>query len=473
MAASVPGSRRRGKLPRGPHRLTEDQVAEDQRTRLIASMVELAGERGYAAVTVADILERAEISRKTFYVHFADRRDLLLSAFDATSPAAFEEIKAAAQRSGGPTRKFEAVMRRMARIARASPGTIALATIEIAAVSPDGLERREQLMSAYGDLIEECLSGEDTDRALPPTIARALAGSTYRTIDARLRMGGREELTAISAQLARWTRSHHPVPWELTSAWAVGTTRPWGGEGLLGGRAPGTLTLSPEGYEPPPEARSSGFVHHSNRERILDAVAQLVTAHGYVELTAQGIAEEADLSERAFLAHFKNKDDAFSAAVEVGHLKGQAIVERARLASPDWRTGVRNAVGALLEFYASEPYFTRLAFVDAPLAGAAMARRTHQHAGAYARLLLDGAPKRRRPPAITPEATVHGLFELSFHQAAQNKTAELARLAPEATYLTLAPYIGVTEAAELAVLNNGTEPAVEVDGGAREVRGSR
>jgi hypothetical protein len=97
-------------------------------------------------------------------------------------------------------------------------------------------------------------------------------------------------------------------------------------EGTRGGRAPGTLTLSPNGYKPLRRERSTGFVHHSNRERILDAVAQLTAAHGYTTLTAQSIADRADLSERAFLAHFKNKDEAFAAAVEIGHTKGQAVV---------------------------------------------------------------------------------------------------------------------------------------------------
>jgi AcrR family transcriptional regulator len=441
----------RGKLPRGPHRLTDEQVAEDQHQRLIEAMVVLAGERGYAATTVADIIERAEVSRKTFYEHFADRRDLLLRAFDTVSSTTLDEVRAATQRTGGSTRQLEALMRRLSVVAQKSPGTIALCTIEIAAVNPDGLERRERLMDAYGALIDECLGAGGERSPLPPTLARALAGSVHRTIDAQLRSGRGAELTAISGHLARWTRSHYPVPPVLATE--DDPPQPWrwlGGNGLLGGRAPGTLVLSPEGYEPPQEARSKDFVHHANRERILDAVAQLAAADGYTELTAVAIAERADVSERAFLAHFKNKDDAFSAAVEVGHMKGQAIVERARAHAPNWRTGVRNAVGGLLEFLASEPYFTRMAFVDAPLAGPAMTRRLHEHAGAYARLLLDGAPQRKRPPAITPEATMHGLFELAFHQAVQHKTAELTSLTREATYLTLAPYVGVSEAAEVA-----------------------
>jgi AcrR family transcriptional regulator len=441
-----------GTLPRGPHRLTDAQVAEDQRKRLIDAMIELAAERGYATTTVADIIKRAQVSRKAFYEHFDDRKDLLLAAFDTVSPAAFEAIRAATQRGGGPSRQFEALMRRLCRLGRESPGTIALSTIEIAAVDPDGLVRRERLMGAYGDLLDSCLRTDPKQPALPPTLARTLAGGAYRTIDAQLRAGRGDELTAISTQLARWTRAQHPVPPSLTKAAnSAGPPAKIGVNGLYGGRAPGTLTLSPDGYNGPNMSRSKGFRTHANRERILDAVAQLSAAHGYTELTARAIAERADLSERGFLAHFKNKDEAFAAAVELGHLKGQAIVERARFSTPDWRLGVRNAMYALIEYLASEPYFTRLAFVEAPLARPLMVRRAHEHAEAYARLLLEGAPQRKRPPQITPEATMHGIFELAFHHAAEHKVEDLARAAPEAAYLALAPFVGVSEAADVAL----------------------
>ena len=451
MAVSSQENRARGRLPRGPHRLTSEQVAEDQRSRLIEAMVQLAGERGYAVTTVADVIARAEVSRKTFYAHFGERRDLLLAAFDTVAPAAFEEVRAASKRTGGPTRQLEALMRRLCRVARESPSTIALSTIEIAAIDPEGVERRDRLIGDYGEVIDECLRAESSRAALSPVLTRALAGGAQRTIDTYLRTERAEQLSALAPELARWTRSHHPVPSQLTKGGAPSSREQCAAcDGLAGGRAPGTLSLSPNGYEPPRQARTSGFVQHANRERILDAVAQLTAAHGYTTLTALSIAERADLSERAFLAHFKNKDEAFAAAVEIGHLKGQAIVERERASAPNWREGVSRAVKALLEFFASEPHFTRLAFVDAPLAGPTLMRRTHEHAGAYAHLLLDGAPQRRRPPAIAPQATVHGLFELAFHHAAQHRVSELPTVTREATYLALAPFVGVTEAAEAA-----------------------
>jgi AcrR family transcriptional regulator len=450
MVVSSRSDRGSGKLPRGPHRLEPARVAADQRQRLIDAMVRLVAKSGYAASAVADIIALAEVSRKTFYEHFADREALLLAAFDDAATTELEQAREAAKRTGGSTRQFEAVMRRLCRGAGESPGKIALCTIEIAAAHPEGLHRRDDLMNSYGELIAECLN-IDPKRLpeLPPALLRAPAGGTHRTIDARLRAGRSLDLRALAPQLARWVRNYHPVPKSLLAVGDSTALAPPKG-GLGGGRAPGTLTLAPNGYHLPSMRRLEGFVYHSNRERILDAVAQLTAAQGYASLSAGSIAQHADISERAFLAHFKSKDAAFAVAVELGHMKAQGLVERARSTASNWGEGVDRAIQSLFDFLASEPYFTRMAFVEAPLAGPAMAHRTYEHAGAYARLLFDGAPQRRHPPEVAPEAVAHGIFELAFHHAAENKVEQLLRLTPVATYLALAPFLGVAEAGELA-----------------------
>ncbi len=442
-----------GRLPHGPHGLTPEQVEADQRTRLIAAMVWLASDTGYIATTVGDLIKHAGVSRKTFYALFDDRKDLLLEAFDVVSATLYEQSTKAAHLKGGATRQLEALMRRLCRVGGESPGSIALSTIEIAALDPVGLERREKLMSDCGRLLEQCLHGSRDDGTgddrLPVSLIRALIGSTYRTIYAHVRMTN-EGLSKLAPELARWTRSYDPLPAGFQFEPSP-PPAPWSQDGgLIGGRAPGTLTLAPAGYRAPVPRRTAGFQHHVNRERILDAVAQLVSEIGYAELTAQAIAERADVSERTFLAHFKDKDDAFAAALEVGHMKAMALVARVRERARNWGTGVRDAVHALVEFLASEPCFTRLAFVDAPLAGPTMAKRTHEHMAGYARLLLDDAPQRRRPPQVAPEAALHGLFELAFHYAVRHRASDLTRTGGEAVYLVLAPFLGVSEAAELA-----------------------
>jgi AcrR family transcriptional regulator len=55
-----------------------------QRTRLMlrTAMVTLIRERGFEALTVQDIIDRADVGRSTFYAHFKSKEDLLKGAVD-------------------------------------------------------------------------------------------------------------------------------------------------------------------------------------------------------------------------------------------------------------------------------------------------------------------------------------------------------------------------------------------------------
>ncbi|WP_211370370.1 TetR/AcrR family transcriptional regulator [Nonomuraea turkmeniaca] len=55
-----------------------------QRTRRLIqeALVELVLEKSYDAVTVTDIINRADVGRSTFYTHFTDKQDVLFSNLD-------------------------------------------------------------------------------------------------------------------------------------------------------------------------------------------------------------------------------------------------------------------------------------------------------------------------------------------------------------------------------------------------------
>ena len=55
-----------------------------QRTRqlLLDALIQLVVEKGYEATTVQDVIDRANVGRSTFYSHFRDKDDLLLSGFE-------------------------------------------------------------------------------------------------------------------------------------------------------------------------------------------------------------------------------------------------------------------------------------------------------------------------------------------------------------------------------------------------------
>ncbi len=70
------------RLRPGPNGLPRGQVAEIQRRRMLTAAVDAVEEVGYAHMTVAEVIGRARVSRKTFYDVFADREDCFLAAFE-------------------------------------------------------------------------------------------------------------------------------------------------------------------------------------------------------------------------------------------------------------------------------------------------------------------------------------------------------------------------------------------------------
>src|SRR5271154_5828231 len=55
----------------------------DARGRLVQAAMELYSERGFEQTTVAEIAERAGLTERTFFRHFADKREVLFAGADA------------------------------------------------------------------------------------------------------------------------------------------------------------------------------------------------------------------------------------------------------------------------------------------------------------------------------------------------------------------------------------------------------
>jgi AcrR family transcriptional regulator len=70
------------RLPRGRHALAPDDVLRDQRERLLAAVPAVAAQRGYEAMSVADIVKAAAVSRNAFYRNFRDKQDCVATAHE-------------------------------------------------------------------------------------------------------------------------------------------------------------------------------------------------------------------------------------------------------------------------------------------------------------------------------------------------------------------------------------------------------
>src|ERR1700742_2918236 len=71
------------------------------RERLVIAAVDLFTEQGYDATTVAQIAERAGVTKSTFFRHFPDKRELLVAGQDTLGRLMTEGI-AEAPEGGSP-----------------------------------------------------------------------------------------------------------------------------------------------------------------------------------------------------------------------------------------------------------------------------------------------------------------------------------------------------------------------------------
>jgi AcrR family transcriptional regulator len=198
--AAVPRS-----LPRGRHAAARDVVLASQRGRLLEAMAQCVAERGYAATTVAQVIARAGVSRKTFYEHFADKRTCFLAAWDVGTEILLEQVLAAGAEADGWRARLRAGADAFLEILAAEPAFARSFTIEVLSVGENALARRAEINERFADALAEthaqALAEGARLRPVPRWALRAAAGAAWELTVEHLRTHGVEGLTQLAPQI--------------------------------------------------------------------------------------------------------------------------------------------------------------------------------------------------------------------------------------------------------------------------------
>jgi AcrR family transcriptional regulator len=159
------------RLPSGRHGLTREAVVASQRARLIDAMAQVVAEKGYPATTVADVVERAGVSRRTFYEQFADKEACFLAAYDAGLSAVLGRIVDAVQtdHGGGWRDRARAGVEAFLALLASEPAFARALQVEILTAGPAALDRRAGMVVMFSNVwrnVHEHARVEEP--ALPP-----------------------------------------------------------------------------------------------------------------------------------------------------------------------------------------------------------------------------------------------------------------------------------------------------------------
>lgn len=190
---------------------------------------------------------------------------------------------------------------------------------------------------------------------------------------------------------------------------------------------------------------SRSDVEANQRQRIVDAIADVVSLAGYGAMSVEEIIGTAGVSRRTFYDHFKDKEEAFLWAL---NYVGEDLVERVRAAYEANNTftgGVRDGLAAFLQFLADEPRYADMLIVEVLAAGPAVIEHRNKVMHDFAELVREGAaavPTARRPPNLTAETIVGGIYEVVYSRVLSGKTSDLPALLPDLAYSLLQPWVG-------------------------------
>jgi AcrR family transcriptional regulator len=385
-------------------------------------MVELVGERGYAAVKVRDVVRLAGVSTRSFYENFKGKEDCFLRTHELIVRGAARRIDAAQSEEldwrERPRLVLDAFVHEVAR----APHAARLVLVDAYEAGIDALEQAWRAESKFEELIGESISRGAEGVAVPSLVAEGIVAGVARVTRFRLLAGQEEDFKGLGDELAEWSLS------------------------LLDRAAADLPILDRQSISVGNDVIPSQVQPDGDRTSILAATAELAEADGYPYLTVSRIRARADVSRSAFKARFADVDDCFLATLELRADEAIAQATSAQASGQSWAGGIYRAIASLCARFGSDPLLVGLCLDDDFTPGSGGSAWRRNIVDVVARLIDVGVPPEHRHGRLAGEASKNAIWELFHHDIVRSPRPEGPQIAATLSYIALAPVIGAADA---------------------------
>jgi AcrR family transcriptional regulator len=412
---------RQRQLPRGPGR-SRKAVERNQRERLQGAMVAVVAEKGYEATRVEDLVALAGVSRNAFYSRYASKQDCVLAVVDFLADSiADAALSAYREAEGSWDVRLTAAFGRVAELVAAHPAAARLGLVEIYVAGDAAVEHLNRIDDRALRGVQRALRDSPDHAGMPPVLVLALLGGLRKLMHDRVREGREGELPGLVPELVDWALSYRTPPAKLRRPRKV---------------PPQLAVKRPPSSDP--------------CLRIMQAVSDLVAEKGYPDMAITDIAGRAGISLTTFYAHFEGKEAAFLATLEDAQQRVLDATVPVLLAAEDWEHGISSAAHVFFGFMALEPATAQLGGVGVWATSEAGRELRAEGMRRFRELLIEGYRLYPDTSPIASEAVGASIDALLFDALRDIGPARVYEVAPTGAFITLAPFVGVERACELA-----------------------
>ena len=191
-----------GQFPSGIRSLPSDLVSAVQRERLLAAMLRATAELGYREVSVQDVLERAGVSRPTFYEHFENKEACFLAAFDNAAARLRTRLETAGEDGENWRQRLRLSLEELLRFVSGDPDAAMSLIVDARAACPPALERRDELLDHFASCLDTQVRAEADPANAPSAIAAAgIVGGIEALLYSRLNRGEADDVQSLLPSL--------------------------------------------------------------------------------------------------------------------------------------------------------------------------------------------------------------------------------------------------------------------------------
>jgi AcrR family transcriptional regulator len=417
------------RLPRGPHQLGADAVAENQRRRMHGAMIEAVAANGYGRTSVKQVVTLAGVSRRAFYEQFANKQECFLATLDLISAHALTRIAESYRASEGTLeQRLGIALTSFAEIVRANPKGSRVMLVDAPSAGPAGWARLTQTLATFESRLAASFAHAPDAAPLPGPVARAIVGGLRRATFVVLVEDRADELPAMVEHMLSWTLVFRTA-------------------------APSPLAGRPRAV--PAQPRLGG---ENDRARVLRSALELAALEGYANLTPMRIADEAGVSIDTFFDLFDDMEACFLAAVQKLGEEVREAVSDPGLTGAQWPYAVRRALDALMSYFAARPANAQTIAIGVFAMGQRAVDMGADLAREVAAKLTAGAPGEPLT-ALAKEGIEGAIWHTIYSQTARGGTSALPQLSDYLAYVVLAPYLGAEEAARIVTENRAPRAA--------------